>query len=358
MQHECESGPCAAGNQAFDDLSRPFPSRSGPPQMVNSNPTVMVDICTLILDGSPRLNGEDGAHVCLLAELDAMLPPILVHRSTMRVIDGIHRVRAAQAKGEIAIAAQFYDGSEDTVFVVAVEQNIAHGLPLSLADRKAAASRIIASHPNWSDRAIAVTTGLSDRTVRTIRQCSTAETSQLNDRSDRNNRVERIGRDGRARPLNNAEGRHRASQIIAEQPTVALRTVAKVAGVSLGTAHDVRDRMRRRDDPIPSRQRAAARSGSLVAARKPNRSVTSSSSRNLPSMLESLRKDPSLKFTDAGRCMLRWLCSHVVKPQDWEPLVECIPVHCTDTIAELARSCADAWQEFACALEQRRSDAV
>jgi hypothetical protein len=352
MQQKIESASSDAADRAPGGQRVPLPLHGGPPSTADW-PVVTMETSALILDGSPRLQGEDAAHTRLLAETDARLPPILVHRATMRVIDGIHRVRAAQIKGETTIVVQFYDGSEDAAFVLAVEQNVTHGLPLSLADRKAAAAQIITSHLNWSDRAIAASTGLSDWTVRTIRQRSTAGFSQSNIQADHNDKVERIGRDGRARPMNGAEGRHRASQIIAHQPTVALRTVARVAGVSLGTAHDVRERMRRGIDPVPTERRVTAPSGRLAAPPKPNRSVMARSNRDLRSMLDSLRKDPSLKFTDAGRRMLRWLCSHAIEPKDWEPLLENIPPHSTKMIAELARSSANAWQEFAQELEQR-----
>jgi hypothetical protein len=36
--------------------------------------------------------------------------------------------------------------------VLAVQVNVTHGLPLSLADRKVAASRIIDCYPGWSNR--------------------------------------------------------------------------------------------------------------------------------------------------------------------------------------------------------------
>lgn len=353
MQQKCNWGSSAASRPAFGVQPLPSSSHGDSPSTTDSHPIVMVEISALILDGSPRLQGEDTAHTKVLAETDVTLPPILVHKETMRVIDGVHRVRAAQIKGKTTIAAQLHDCGEDAAFVLAVEQNVAHGLPLSLADRKAAAARLITSHPNWSDRAIAGISGLSDRTVRTIRRCSTAEMSQLNARGDRSDGVERIGRDGRARPLTSAEGRHRASQIIAERPTAALRTVAQAAGVSLGTAHDVRERMRRSDDPVPAKQRVAAPSEGLAAQRKPPRSVMAAARPDLRSTLEGLRKDPSLKFTDAGRCVLRWLCTHVIESKDWEPLLESVPAHSTKMIAELARSSADAWQEFARELEQR-----
>lgn len=352
MQHKQGSDSFVAEHGVFSSQPPLFRTPGGSPRMAGSCPAVMVEISALLLDGSPRLKGEDTAHSSLLAANDAILPPILVHRATMRVIDGIHRVRAAQIKGDTTIVVQFYEGSEDAAFVLAVEQNVTHGLPLSLADRKAAAKRIVTSHPNLSDRAIAASTGLSDRTVRTIRQRSTAESSQSNARSDPSHRVERIGRDGRSRPMNNAERRHRASQIIAAQPAVALRTVAKAAGISLGTAHDVRKRMCRGIDPVPTNHRVAAPS-STVAARQVTRSVIATYNQNLRPMLDSLRKDPSLKFTDAGRRLLRWLSSHAIEPKDWEPFLDNVPAHCTKIIAEFARSSADAWQEFACKLETR-----
>src|SRR5579859_6840630 len=119
---------------------------------------------------SPRLNGEDRAHIVRLAESETSLPPILVDRRTMRVIDGMHRLMAASLQGRDTIEVIFFDGSEADVFLRAVEENVAHGLPLSLADRRAAAERIITSHPHMSDRAIGQTTGLAAKTVAAVRK--------------------------------------------------------------------------------------------------------------------------------------------------------------------------------------------
>ncbi|HEX9335644.1 MAG TPA: streptomycin biosynthesis protein, partial [Pseudonocardiaceae bacterium] len=206
----------------------------------------MVTIDTLMLTDSPRLAGENTEHTRRLADSDDYLPPILVHRPTGWVIDGAHRVRAAILRGQTRIAAQFFDGPMDAAFVLAVRGNIAHGLPLSPADRRAAAERIVRSHPRWSDRAIAAATGLSDKTVRAIRRRSTSETPQLNTR---------VGRDGRVRPLNAANGRRLAAELIAERPDAGLREIASAAGISLATAHDVRIRLQRGEDPVPARLR-------------------------------------------------------------------------------------------------------
>ena len=151
---------------------------------------------SLRIGKSPRLNGEDRAHIARLAETETPLPPILVDRRTMRVIDGMHRLMAASLQGRETIDVMFFDGSEADVFLRAVQENIAHGLPLSQADRRAAAERIIASHPHMSDRAIGHSAGLAAKTVAAIRKSSSEEIPQSN---------ARVGRDGRVRPLDSGE---------------------------------------------------------------------------------------------------------------------------------------------------------
>lgn len=308
------------------------------------SPVVTVRIADLVLGDSPRLNGADEKHVCLLAEVGGELPPVLVHRPTMRVIDGMHRVKAARMNGRSSIEAQFYDGAESAAFLLSVECNIDHGLPLSLADRKACAARILKSYPQWSDRAIAASTGLSDRTVRTIRRRSTSASPRSNGR---------VGQDGRLRPLNAVEGRLRAWEIMQSRPTAALREVAASAGVSLGTVSDVRERMRRGDDPVPDRHRAMAVELRVPAAAKPGGPAKAIRNRDVQATLESLRKDPSLRLTESGRFALRWLGTHAIDVKDCESLLDSTPAHCAQTIAELARRSAAAWQQLARELEQR-----
>lgn len=104
---------------------------------------------------SPRLSGENADHAQLLAQIEGRLPPIVVHRASMRVIDGMHRLRAARQRGDTHVDVHFFDGDAAEAFVLAVELNNAHGLPLSLADRKAAAKRIMVDQPRLSDGRIA-----------------------------------------------------------------------------------------------------------------------------------------------------------------------------------------------------------
>ncbi|MDQ3764731.1 MAG: ParB/RepB/Spo0J family partition protein [Actinomycetota bacterium] len=290
------------------------------------------------------MDGEDERHVLALAEFEGKLPPILVHRPTMRVIDGMHRLRAVQLRGQDKIDVHFFDGDTESAFVLAVRVNTAHGLPLTLADRRAAAARIFASKPQWSDRAIASVTGLSAKTVRTLRGRSTEENPQLN---------ARVGRDGRVRPLSSVEGRLAASKMMQEQPTASLREIAKVIGISIGTARDVRERLRRGDDPVRPRQRQAVENGLTPRGNLNERACPSkrvSEQTNLVNHLQTmqqLRRDPSLRLNDDGRIVLRWLDAHVINLNEWADLVGKIPSHCKIVIADLARSVANVWCEFA-----------
>ncbi|KOG90227.1 streptomycin biosynthesis protein, partial [Streptomyces varsoviensis] len=89
---------------------------------------------------------------------------------------------AAMLCGHDKIAVRFFDGDEADAFVLAVESNIAHGLPLSLADRKRAAGRIIDSHPQWSDRIVASVTGIAPGTVAEIRRRRTGGLTAVSSR--------------------------------------------------------------------------------------------------------------------------------------------------------------------------------
>jgi hypothetical protein len=98
----------------------------------------------------------------------------------MRVIDGMHRLRAAMLIGRPTMRALLVDCSEAEIIVLAIQENARHGLPLSLPDREAAAFRLLASATNWSDRMIAETAGLSPGTVAQIRARSTTGSGQSN----------------------------------------------------------------------------------------------------------------------------------------------------------------------------------
>ncbi|GAA5189744.1 ParB N-terminal domain-containing protein [Rugosimonospora acidiphila] len=304
-----------------------------------------VPIEKLLPADSPRLSGVDARHAASLADSGAELPPILVRRRDLRVIDGMHRLAAARLLRRDTIEVRFFDGDDHDAFVLAVELNVAQGLPLSLADRQAAVARILATRPQVSDRWIAEIAGLAPGTVGAIRRRDSAGPAEVG---------ARIGRDGRVRPVDSTEGRRIASEVVARRPDASLREIARTAGISPATARDVRERMRRGDDPVRPRRRgdqhAAKRcptcGGGAHAGRCRDR-------RDLSSLLETLARDPSLRFNESGRTMLRWLHARADSLDSWESMAGKIPINCAYSFAELAFGCAQEWMAFAEKLQER-----
>jgi len=316
--------------------------------LVASYPIHSVEIKLLIMAGSPRLAGEDPVHTRALAEVADLLPPIVVHQPTMHVIDGMHRIRAALLNNRTFIRASMIDCDEALAFVLAVKANVTHGLPLSSFDRKAAARSIIASHPDWSDRAVADATGLSDKTVSAVRAGSTSDTPQSNDR---------MGRDGRVRPLNSAVQREMAALMIVSHPEAGLREIARATGLSPATVRDVRIRTERGEDPVPVKYRVT---GSRILARRFRPAPSGVVPVRRPALivdnralLSKLVSDPSLRFSDSGKLTLQWLHQYTVDTDSCQGVGTGIPDHWAGPIAALARSCSAAWLVLADQLDKR-----
>jgi ParB-like chromosome segregation protein Spo0J len=290
---------------------------------------------------SVRLDGENRDHVQMLAECGREFPPIVVHRQTGQVIDGLHRLSAATARGDEKIGVVYFDGNPVESFALSVKLNLQHGLPLSRADRAAAAARIIAEQPHLSDRAIASATGLSPKTVGAARCRASGEIPQLNNR---------VGLDGRTRPVRADEGRRRAARFLAENPGATLRQIAAAAEIALGTARDVRERVQRGENPVLSR-----------VSVKPGRSSRLDMTAALGATgldLHGLRNDPSLRFTEAGRRLLRLIDVYSSVASDWEKLLEQVPVHCSAALADIAKQWGQSWNEIGRRLEKRAEVAL
>jgi hypothetical protein len=307
-------------------------------------PVEKVAVTSLRASASPRISGENPEHIRALAETDAELPPIIVHRPTMRVIDGMHRLRAAELRDRAEIEVRFFDGSETDAFILAVKANIAHGLPLSLADRKAAAARIITTNPQWSDRLIASKAGIAAKTVGTMRDRA-GETIPAPSA--------RIGQDGRARPVSSTEGRLIASELMTDNPHLSLRQIARAAGISPETVRDVRGRLSRGEDPVLPKQRSWKRTPKKPEApqqpeaKKAPVEPEPTPIEDLPAVVHQLRNDPALRFSEAGRALLKMLDAHTVVNQKFDSIADNVPAHCRGTVASAARECAQVWRSFA-----------
>jgi hypothetical protein len=300
-----------------------------------------------------RQAGTDAAHVQLLADAagSGELPAILVQKSSLRIVDGMHRIAAAKLRGEETINARFVDCSDDEAFLLAVKSNTLHGLPLSRADRVAGAKRILDGHGDWSDRAVAAATGLSAKTIAGLRHHSEGEVRELD---------KRLGRDGKWRPVRGIEGRKRVAEYLAVCPDASIREVAREADVSLGTVHDVRARLRRGLDPTDVGRRPAADRAASGPAEGTGRD--SSSPRNgtgpptrrpctlapsWPEISPKLASDPTIRYTENGRKFLRWMATRIMQPGEWKEFAEAVPAHWAKDISLVAESVSAAWLEFA-----------
>ncbi|MFJ1550797.1 helix-turn-helix domain-containing protein [Streptomyces sp. NPDC088246] len=268
----------------------------------------------------------------------------------MRVIDGMHRLLAAKLRGQEMIEVELFDGTSEEAFLRAVEVNVSHGLPLSLADRRAAANRIIASHPQMSDRAIARAAGLGAKAVAAIRRRTADVVPQLR---------ARIGRDGKSRPLNSVDGRLRAAELIAERPQASLREVARFAGISPATVSDVRKRLESGLAPVvePARAPETPADAPAATADTGDRRVEPGKNQlqaDPSAALEKLLRDPSLRHKEGGRQLLRLLQQqNAVVTRAGEDLMEAVPSHCGTLVLDLARYYAGTWMDFAKQLDER-----
>lgn len=326
---------------------------------------------------SLRQGGTDAAHVRLLVDAadSAELPPILVQVDGCRVIDGLHRLEAARLKGDDRIRARFLDCSSSEALVIAMQANGSHGLPLSKADRVAGAQRVLGSHPDWSDRAIAGITGLSAKTIASLRDRS-ATAAPLGGK--------RIGQDGRRRPVDAGEGRRRAAEYIAAHPNAPLRQVARATDVSLGTVHDVSARLRRGEGPerngrqthavrpqhvrpvrsVPPPEESAApaeavadgarrtplRVAGSVDAAPPQRRNHTDTPPTWAAVAAKMAADPAIRYTAGGRELLRWMQSHATESgEDWRRLADAVPPHWLGVVGPIADHIGREW----CLLAER-----
>ncbi|MEK8141889.1 hypothetical protein NKH18_02215 [Streptomyces sp. M10(2022)] len=232
--------------------------------------------------------------------------------------------------------------------------NVAQGRPLCQADRLAAAERIVAGRPHWSDRAIAVVAGLSAKKVSEIRL--RAGPSQCE---------RRVGLDGRARPLNTAQG--------ASSPGNCSRPIPGLAAHHRPASRDLPgDRRQRtgpaaaRRGPVPPRQRglAAAGGGPLEGAsgtRDGEERAWGQVARRTIHDLRRAEAGPVAAPEQVGRSILRMLDACSLIARDRRRIIANLPPHCTAQMAELMSGYSGLWQMFADELrdcEERESNAV
>lgn len=120
----------------------------------------------------PRVGGLDAEHVAMLQENpDAWPSVVVVDDGGFILADGAHRYAAAQNLGLRTIRAEVREAPADgDLRGLAFALNAAHGRPLTLADRRAEAERLLQADATVSNLDVARRTALSPTTVATIRE--------------------------------------------------------------------------------------------------------------------------------------------------------------------------------------------
>jgi ParB-like chromosome segregation protein Spo0J len=267
---------------------------------------------------SPRTGVTDPQHVAALAEVLSDVPPILVQASTMRVIDGVHRVLAARSVGQTTIRAVLFEGDETAAHIEAVHRNVTHGKPLTLREREAAASRFLELVPEWSDRRIATVSGISPKTVARLRERASVDSAQLR---------ARVGRDGRVRAVDSAEVRRRVVEALRANPEASTRAIARRSRASQATVRDVRERMARGESGLLS----------VVEPKRKRRAAAGEPEARNPAADEF-----------AG-----WFAARDLEDTGWQPYVDAIPISRVYEVADECRRRSESWRAFATALEDR-----
>src|SRR5262245_54452449 len=104
--------------------------------------TVRVPLEGLQPNASVRLGAMKADHLDLLVQVGGAWPPLLVTRQG-RIVDGNYRYVAARRLGLRQLECEVFDGADDDAFLEAIRRNASHGLPLSLEERRTAATRVL-----------------------------------------------------------------------------------------------------------------------------------------------------------------------------------------------------------------------
>jgi hypothetical protein len=115
-----------------------------------------------------------------------------------------------------------------------------------------------------------------------------------------------------------------------------------------------------RDEPVaipaPVRDREASPRRRTGLAAHHHARTGHDEMRDRGAVLHNLSRDPSLRFNESGRTVLKWLFARATGPDGWEKMIGAIPSHCAYQVADIARGFAEEWAAFAQHLEERLGD--
>ncbi|WP_444978674.1 hypothetical protein [Actinoplanes derwentensis] len=256
----------------------------------------------------------------------------------MRIIDGMHRLRAAQLNGESCITARLLDDDDKTSYLRSISANVSHGLPLSLTDRRAAALELISMFPHCSDRSIGRAAGITGKTVGSLRKKFGGAMPAT-----------RTGRDGRIRPIDNASAKRAVTELITQNPEASLREIARNAGVSPNTVRSIRQQMTATPGQDDNSDGQNNRSFQGKTDSRTSEKITET-------LLTNLRNDPALRYSETGRLLLRLLHQEIRNPVT--TLVDSLPPHCLPSVANVAWDIAQQWMQVSEMVRSRATTEV
>jgi ParB-like chromosome segregation protein Spo0J len=332
------------------------------PEPVHSPGTVEVAINRIRGFLGARTGGLDQKHVALLMETADQWPPIVVWRDRGLVVDGGHRVEAARRLGHTTIRAIRFEGTRNDAFLESVHRNAEHGLPLSVGDRRRAAARVLVTHPDWSDRRIGVSCGLSNKTVARVRQESPAGQEAFPPATERTSPADarrRVGLDGKARPVDGIDVRERIREALDKNPEASLRAIARMAEASPETVRSVRARhpadatlASRMASPLtmPTQYPVVASSSMLIGPLRDESDIPGGVGTETTNY--SWGRDLALLTCGDNGDFAQWFESNDIHDV-WHRFVWVIPVNRIYDIVDEARRRAHAWTNFASTLESR-----
>jgi ParB-like chromosome segregation protein Spo0J len=281
-----------------------------------------------------RDGGVDSDHVQVLAESPDTWPPILVDRRDHRIVDGQHRVAAARLIHRKTIATELFDGSPEDAYLEFLRRNIHHGLPLTLPERRHAATRILAKWPNLSDRRVGTLCALSHRTVAKLRlQANTSLPGAAKHQPLSSD--QRLGRDGKVRPAQPKATRQRIAHALLADPAASLRAIATKVGASPETVRSVRSRLEATRADAPGH----------------DTTVQDYWTQTIPPTEKWWTRDLALTSTPQGPPYVKWLNRTLIDESAWRAHLPGTPRSRIYHLAAEARRRATCWTAYADALE-------
>ncbi len=283
---------------------------------------------------SLRTRTVDEGHLTTLLELAGHWPPLLVHQASMTVVDGLHRFEAARRLGLELVAVLLIDRPFEEVRLIALHENVTHGLPLSILERRRAALELLAAHPTWSDGRLAELCGLSRRSIGKLRRTTTDPAKPIES-------TWREGRDGRHRPVRSEGLRERIAAALAEQPQASLRTIARQVGASPETVRSVRRRLGSSSSQAQPPPRPALPSADPLRARVLG--------------LKRFSSDTACASTEPGRAFAEWFDALAVDRTALASHAQAVPLSRIYEVIDEAERRSSAWRLFAELLRARVS---